>query len=263
MKKTLRITGIVFSIILMMLIVMLLSPFIFKEKFAQIIKSTANKTLRTEVNFSEMDISFFHHFPKLTITLYDFTLKSSPPFAKDTLIKARDISFGINLKSIFRGPLKITGVYLNKARIILQYNEKGASNFDIYKSSSDSTESKDTTSSTGAGAAIKIKHIAFIQTDFIYSDPSIPLKLVAHGINYSGHSLLTNDILKLNSRVKIDSFDLYYNHIPYLKSKPIKADLATTINLKSLNIKLDKNDLVIKNIPFEFKGELAFKKDGY
>src|ERR1035438_187320 len=91
MKKTLRITGIVFSIILMMLIVMLLSPFIFKEKFAQIIKSTANKTLRTEVNFSEMDISFFHHFPKLTITLYGFTLKSSPPFAKDTLIKARDI----------------------------------------------------------------------------------------------------------------------------------------------------------------------------
>jgi len=150
---------------------------------------------------------------------------------------------------------------LNKARIILQYNEAGASNFEVYNSSSDSTEKSDTTSSSGA--AIKIKHIAFIQTDFIYSDPSIPLKLVAHGINYSGNSELNNDILKLNSRVKIDSFDLYYNRVPYLKSKPIKADLATTINLNSLNIKFDKNNLMIKNIPFEFKGELAFKKVGY
>ncbi len=261
MKKILRITGIAFVIILIALLLLFFSPFIFREKFAEIIKNTANKTLRTEMNFSEMDVSFFHHFPNLTITLTDFSLKSSAPFTRDTLIKAHDISFGVNLRSVFSGPLKITMVFLNKARVILQYNETGASNFEVYNSSSDTTEKKDTTLSTGA--VIQIEHIVFVQTDFIYSDPSIPLKLVAHGINYSGSSNLNNDILKLNSRVTIDSFDFYYNHVPYLKSKPIKANLSTTINLNSLDMKFDKNDLFIKNIPFEFKGELAFKKVGY
>jgi AsmA protein len=261
MKKRLRITGFIAAIILFIFLILFFLPFLFREKFAEIIKSTANKTLRTEVNFSAMDVSFFHHFPNLTITLTNFSLKSSPPFSRDTLITARDISFGVDVMSIFKGPLKITRVYLNKARIILQYNEKGASNFDVYDSSSDSTEQNDTTPSKSA--AIQIEHIAFIQTDFIYSDASVPLKLEAHGINYSGQSDLKNDILKLNSRVKIDSFDLFYNHVPYLASKPIKGNLATTINLNSLNIKFDKDNLFIKDIPFEFKGELAFKKAGY
>ena len=261
MKKIFKITGITFACIVAMFLFLLFSPFIFRSKFSEIIKSTANKSLRTEMNFTDMDISFFHHFPNLTITLTKFSMRSSPPFSADTLIKARDISFGVNLGSIFRGPLKITRVYLNKGRVILQYNEKGASNFDVYNSSPDSTKKTDTASSSNA--SIRIEHIAFIQTDFIYSDPSIPLKLVAYGINYSGESDLNKDILRLNSRVKIDSFDLYYNHVPYLKSKPVKADLRTTINLTSLDMKLEKNDLYIKNIPFEFRGELAFKKDGY
>jgi AsmA protein len=67
----------------------------------------------------------------------------------------------------------------------------------------------------------------------------------------------------LSSNVKIDSLDFVYNHVHYLKSKPVKADLVTVINLASLNIKFEKNDLHIKDIPFDFKGEFSFRKDGY
>jgi AsmA protein len=243
------------------MIFLVCTPFIFREKFAEIVKNTANKTLRTEMNFKEMDVSFFHHFPNLTITLTDFSLKSSAPFSKDTLIKARDISFGVNLRSLFGKTIKITRVYLNKGKVVIQYNEHGASNFAVYNSSSSTAGKDDTISSKSA--ALQIEHIDFIKTDFIYSDPSVPLKFVASGINYSGKSNLSNDILRLNSRVKIDSIDLYYNHIPYLKSKPVKAELATSINMNSLSMKFEKNNFFIKNVPFEFKGELNFRKDGY
>lgn len=261
MKKALKITGITLAVLLIALLLLFLTPFVFEKKFAAIIKNTANKTLKTEMNFSEMDVSFFHHFPNLTITLTGFTLKSSAPFSRDTLIQARDISFGVNLLSTIKGPLRITRLYLNKARVVIQYNEKGASNFNVYNSPSDTTRPADTTSSPGAD--LRIEHIAFIQADFIYSDPSIPMKLIAHGINYSGTSDITNDILRLTSRVKIDSVDFYYNHLPYLKSKPVKAGLVTSINLNSLDIKLVKNDFYIKDIPFEFRGELSFQKNGY
>ena len=122
MKKSLKITGIVLAVIVAMLIFMILIPFIFKDKFAEIVKNTANKTLLTEMNFREMDVSFFHHFPNLTITLTDFSLKSSAPFSKDTLIKARNISFGVNLRSLFGKTIKITRVYLNEGKVVIQYN---------------------------------------------------------------------------------------------------------------------------------------------
>jgi AsmA protein len=261
MKKLLKITGITLAVILAVLLLLFLTPFIFEKKFEAIIKNTANKTLKTEMNFREMDLSFFHHFPNLTITLSGFSLKSSAPFSKDTLIRARDISFGVNLLSAVKGPLRITRVYLNKARVEIKYNEKGASNFDVYNSSPDTTTHADTASMPGA--SLRIEHIAFIQSDFIYSDPSIPMKLIAHGINYSGTSEVTNDILRLTSRVKIDSLDFYYNRIPYLKSKPVTAGLTTSINLNSLDMKFEKDNFSIKDIPFEFKGELAFRKNGY
>ncbi|MCX6282228.1 MAG: AsmA family protein [Bacteroidetes bacterium] len=261
MKKAVKITGISLGAVLLLLILMLLSPFIFKDKLGAIIKTTANKTLKTELNFSAMDVSFFTYFPNLTITLSDFSLKSSAPFNKDTLIKAKDVSFGVNLWSVFKGPLKITRVYLVKGKVVLQYNEKGASNFDVYASSSDTVKQTGTTSS--GEAEIKIESIAFVKTDLTYSDASIPLKITAHGINYRGKSNLSKDILKLASNVQIDSLDLEYNHVNYIKSKPVKAKLVTSININSLDMKFEKNDLTLKNIPFEFRGEFGFKKEGY
>jgi len=261
MKKTLKIGGITLVAILVVFIFLVLAPFIFKEKFAELVKSTANKTLLTEMNFSSMELSFFKHFPHFTVTLTDFSLKASAPFSQDTVIKAKEISFGVNLASMFSSPIKINRVYLNKATVILQYHESGRSNFEVYQASSDTVELSDTASA--GGASLQIENIVFNQTDFIYSDPSIPLKLVAKGINYRGKSDVTNDILKLNSKVEIDSIDVFYDQIPYIKSKPVKAELMTTINLNSLDMKFDKNDLLIKDIPFEFKGELSFRKDGY
>ncbi|MGA2824032.1 MAG: AsmA-like C-terminal region-containing protein, partial [Bacteroidales bacterium] len=261
MKKIVKITGIVLSVILIVLILMICTPFIFREKFAEVVKNTANKSLKTEMNFSSMDVSFFHHFPNLTITLTDFYLKSSSPFSKDTLISARDISFGVDLASIIHGPIKITRAYLNKGRVIIKYNEKGLSNYDVYNSSSDTAKNEKTTSNESA--SIRIKNIAFIKTDFIYSDASIPIKITAHGINYTGKSKISKDILRLASNVQIDSLDFSYNHVNYLKSKPLKAKLVTIIDLNSLNMKFEKNDLHIKDIPFEFRGEFSFRKDGY
>jgi AsmA protein len=261
MKKTIKITAITLSVILVILIFLVLTPFLFREKFAQIVKTTANKNLKTELNFSEMDVSFFHHFPNLTITLTDFSLKSSAPFTNDTLVSARDISFGVNLGSLFKGPLKINRVYLNKGRVFLKYNENGSSNFDVYNSGTDTVKKEEVPS--GESVAIKIEHIIFIKTDFIYSDPSIPMQIVAHGINYHGQSDINKDILRLASKVRIDSLDFTYNHVTYLRSKPVKADLMTSIDMNTLNMKFEKNDMHIKDIPFEFKGEFTFRKDGY
>jgi len=261
MKKTLKISGIVLLVVLIILIFLILTPFLFREKFAQVVKNTANKSLKTELNFTDMDVSFFRHFPNLTFTLTNLSLKSSVPFTHDTLIKAQDVSFGVNLLSLFHGPIRISRVYLNRAKVIIQYNEKGLSNFDVYSSSSDTTN-KSTTASSG-GASIKIEDIIFIKTEMTYYDPTVPLKIVAHGINYHGKSNINNDIMRLASKVQIDSLDVIYDRVPYIKSKPIKANLITSINLTSLNMQFERNDMHIKDIPFEFRGEFSLRKDGY
>jgi AsmA protein len=251
---------IAFSAGIVILALLLLSPFIFKERLEKTVKQTVNDLLLTELDFSAMDVSFIRHFPHLTISLSDVSLKSSAPFSADTLISAKEVAFGVNLFSLVSGPVQINKVYVDRGKITVIYNEKGESNYEVYNVSDSAAEETDTSAAT---TAIRIENIVFSRTDFVYSDPSIPLKIEALGISYRGKNEIANAIMNLSSRIRIDSLDLVYDQVPYIRSKPVAADLETRVDLKSFDMKLEKNDLTIKDIPFEFKGELNFRKNGY
>ena len=161
MKKALKITG---GILLTLLLILMIVPFLFRDRIEREVKNLANRKLKSEVNFTGMNVSFFSHFPNLTLTLTDFSLKSAAPFYKDTLISAHEIAFGVNVKSLFGKTIKITRIYFEKAKVNILYNERGAANFSVYQSSDTavSTSKKDTTSSSGA--ELNIEHIIFKDT---------------------------------------------------------------------------------------------------
>ncbi|MEI6898842.1 MAG: AsmA-like C-terminal region-containing protein, partial [Bacteroidota bacterium] len=113
------------------------------------------------------------------------------------------------------------------------------------------------------GADLKIEDISIKQSDFIYSDASIPMTIEAMGINYKGKSDIVKDILKLQSDVQINSLKVIYNSVAYIENIPVKGNLATTINLNSMQMTFQKNDLMIHDIPFKFIGQFLLRNDGY
>jgi hypothetical protein len=64
---------------------MFVTPFIFSDKIKEEIKKTANKKLAGEMNYSDVNVSFFKHFPSLTLSLNDFKLNGSAPNIKGRL----------------------------------------------------------------------------------------------------------------------------------------------------------------------------------
>jgi AsmA protein len=258
MKKTLKIFG---GILLFLLFMLIVTPFFFQDRIQQEVKNLANRTLKSEVNFAKMNVSFFSHFPKLTLTLTDFSLKSAAPF-KDTLISAHEISVGVNLKSLFEKTIVITHVYFNKAKVNILYNEQGAANFNVYESA-DTTASTSKKDTTPSGAALNIEHVFFKDCLVIYADPAVPVRVEAHGLNYSGASIATGDFFDVTSKVDIDALDIVYDQKKYLDAKPVTAKLTTKVNSKDLSVNFEKNDLMIKNIPLQFNGKFFFEKDGY
>jgi AsmA protein len=257
MKKILKISG---AALILILVLLIATPFIFKDKITREVKQFANRSLKSEFNFRDVSLSFFSRFPNLTLTVSGFSLLGSPPFEHDTLIVAREIGFGINLKSLFTDNIRINKVYLENAAIRILYNEKGLSNFDIYQTE-DSTQTKP--SDTAGGAQIHIEDITFNNCRFTYSDASIPFEVVANGLNYSGKSIYSGNIFDLSSKVKIDSLDVLYDNQLFISQKPVTAQMSTRINSDDLSIFFEKNDLKIKDIPLQFNGKFNFEKDGY
>ncbi len=64
MKKIMKYTGIV---LLSLLVLAFLIPVFFKGKIVRLVKAEINKTIEAKVDFKNVSISLFRHFPKLSI----------------------------------------------------------------------------------------------------------------------------------------------------------------------------------------------------
>lgn len=253
--KVLKITGVTIASILLL---MFLLPMLFPGRIAEQVKAFANKKLDGELSFSESNLSFFKHFPSLTVTLDDFALKGSAPYKNDTLVAAKDVSFGINLKNlIFDGDINIDEIYVSKGLINVKVNEKGQANYNVYISDKEET-SKDTT-----GTSIRLERIDIRNVALKYEDISAKVNLQARGFNYLGKGNLDKSIFDLYTEAKIESLDFTFDGEKYLENKKIDADLITKINTNSLSFVFQQNDLKINKLPISFIGKMNFLKDGY
>ena len=139
MKKVSRILlhGLkIFGICLVSILILLfLAPYLFPDTVGKEIKLWTNQSIKGDLNFTKARLSFFTHFPSLTLTLYDVDLKGSAPFQQDTLLSAEKLGFGVNLeKLIFEHQVSINKIYLNGAYFHVMVNDSGQANYNIYVS---------------------------------------------------------------------------------------------------------------------------------
>lgn len=255
MKKALKIIVITFVSLLLLLFI---TPYLFPATISKEIQKWVNKNIKGEVKFESTNLSFIKHFPSLTLSLHNFTLKGSAPFEKDTLLYSQDIAFRLDLSTIFSAQIKIDQVFIDDAIINVQVDEKGNANYNVYQSTAKATTKKDTGSTE-----IKIDGIFINRSNLVYNDHSIPMLVNVKGLNYAGKGDLSRAIFDLQSQAQIDSLDIYYNNTPYLLHKTVNAKLITKINTNSLDLLFNENNLKINSLPISFIGKFSFLKDGY
>ncbi|HKC36649.1 MAG TPA: hypothetical protein VKB95_11325, partial [Chitinophagaceae bacterium] len=94
LRKTLKITGI---ILLVLIAAAFLIPVLFKKQITALIKKEINKSLVAKVDFRDVRLSLFRHFPKVSIALDELSIVGTNEFAKDTLISAKTFDASVNL----------------------------------------------------------------------------------------------------------------------------------------------------------------------
>lgn len=253
--RILKITGITIGSIIVLLFLL---PVLFPGKIAQEVKSFANQKLKGELDFKEANLSFFNHFPSLTLTLTDFSLKGSAPYKSETLLSANEVAFGINIKSLlFDKKVTIDKIYVSDALVNVKVNAKGEANYNVYNSEEETPKKESSDSS------LRLEKIAIENTHIIYDDKSTKILIDAKGFNYVGNGDLDKSIFDLYTEADIESFDFTYDGEQYLKNKKVNADLITKINTNSLAFVFEQNNLKINKLPVEFKGRFDFLSNGY
>lgn len=242
------------------LFLMFIIPILFPGTISKQVKIFANKHLAGELDYKKTHLTFFRHFPSLTVAVDDVLLKGSKPFQQDTLLAAKEVAVGINLKNlIFDGEVKIDEIYVTDSFVNVFVNTKGEANYNVYVSKP-SNKAKDTTE---AGASIKLDLIKFRNIDVKYNDHAARVLVDAKGLNYTGKGGLSQDVFDLETDLDINKLDFSLDRIWYAKQKTLHADLITRINTNALTFVLRKNELRINELPLKFTGFLSILKDGY
>lgn len=266
MKKLLRITWrwlrYAFAVLGLLLLLMALLPWLFPGPITRSVKSWANQSLDARLDFSKTHLSFFRHFPALTVSLDDVSLTGSPPFSKDTLLRARELALGINLWSVFfEEQTHIDKIFLTEGRLDVQVNEKGEANYNVYRSKP--ATAKPSTTSDSSSASLKLEAIILDEVDVVYRDESVGILLVADKLEYEGTGDLEKALFELDSHLEAEAVDFVFDGSYYLRRKQLRADLVTRINTNSLQLIFERNLLRINRLPVEFTGHFDFLADGY
>ncbi|MBS1565155.1 MAG: AsmA family protein, partial [Bacteroidetes bacterium] len=243
LKKTLKITLIV---LLVLLGVAFAAPFVFKGKIIKIAKEQINKKLTAAVDFSDLDISFFRHFPRVSVALTGLQVVGTEEFAKDTLISARNIDVALNLMSVIKGSdFKIYSINVNDPRIHVIVTKDGKANYNIMKpDTAAATPSSDTSSSF----SMKLASYAIKNGYIKYDDATSGMSSEIVNLDHEGSGDFTADLFTLSTKTTADAVDFSYGGIPYLHRTraSIDADIQVDAKTSKYSFKTDKiavNDL--------------------
>ncbi len=255
-KKVLKITGIV---ILVLLAAAFIIPIAFKKQITELVKKEINKNLNAKVEFTDVNLSVFRHFPKVSISIKELSVVGVDEFAKDTLVATKNFDASVNLISVIKGKdIKVSGVYLESPRIHALVTKEGKANWDIAKADTSTSASSDTSTSAFKMTLQKYE----IKDGYIYyKDASSDMSAEIVGLNHKGSGDFTQDEFTLSTSTNTESSSFTYATIPYLNNTKAKIGADIKIDTKTNTYTFKTDDIELNNLKVSADGSFQLVND--
>ncbi len=255
MKKALKIAGIA---LLSILTIAFATPLLFKGKIVKIIKSSINESINATVDFEDIDISLFRHFPKLAVGINNLSVVGKDDFIKDTLVKADKLDLSLNFWSVVTGnEIGIYAIDIKSPKVNTIVNKQGKVNWEIVIPG-DSALTKDEKSKE---LKLKLDHYSIDNGILNYSNYEGNMFLNFENIQHTGKGDFNADIFTLVTKTNIDKLTYIMNGIPYINEAKTNADIDLQVNTKESKFTFNTDKINLNDLNIATKGYFQFVND--
>jgi hypothetical protein len=245
--------------ILVLLILIIIAPFIFKDKIVALVKEEANKNLNAKVDFGDFDLTLFSSFPDFRFVINKVNVIGVDSFANDTLAYIDQLKLDINLKSVIAGDkYQVNSIVIDKARILGKVLYNGKANWDIAKPSTDSTGAP--TPSEPSKFAAKLEELKIKDAYIVYNDEQGGMYARLEGFNYELNADVTQDIYNTKNILDIAKTTFRMSGMNYLKDVHVKADMALNMDMPNMKFTFKENSFSLNDLTLNWNGWLAMPK---
>jgi hypothetical protein len=245
MKRVLAIVGGLLALVLVLLLVL---PLLFKNQIVARAKEAANRSVNARVDWRDAGLSFFRHFPNLTLRLDDLTVANRGRFQGDTLAAVRHLGVVLSLPSVVSyavsgKPIVVRGVELDQPRLSLIALEDGTANWSITDTSSQSPDA-----SRQKAMNVSLRDVQIRDGAISFDNRRAKLKATLKGYDQSLSGDFSQKQVAVKTKAEADTVNVSFAGMPYLNrvrmglDADVAADLANKVyTLKTTDLSL--NDL--------------------
>ncbi len=255
--KILKITGIT---LLAIIAIIWAAPYLLKGKITGLIKSAASKDLKADINFSGVDISWFHHFPNLTIGVNDLAVTCVGEFQGDSLISAKRLDILCSVRSFLSGDsIKIYSITAIEPRVHARTHKGGHSNWNILKSAGSSNGYND---SSARSFELDLQRYAIHKGYVDYLDERKDFHIEVFNLEHDGRGDFNSDqfTLKTKSTADVVNFNLK-SIIPFQVTAKTSIDLTLHVDNTTHTYSFNTDQVLLNELKMHSEGFFQWIND--
>ena len=249
MKRSTRILTVVAALLGIVLLLLIVLPLIFRDRIAERVKLEANRSVNARVDWRDVGLSFFRHFPNLTLRLDGLTVAGLGKFQGDTLAAIDHLGLALSLPSVLSNvigggekPIVVRSIELEHPRLSLIKLPDGTANWDIGKKTAQAQEP------AAKPMAVSLRRFTIRDGAIVFDNRQARLKASLAGYDQSLSGDFSQQRAVVRTEAEADTVSLSFAGVPYLTRVKLgltadaDADLANKrYSLRGTELRL--NDL--------------------
>ncbi|HLT52117.1 MAG TPA: AsmA family protein, partial [Arenibacter sp.] len=252
-KKVLKIVG---GILLVVILLLIATPFFLKGKIADIIKNKVNSSINASFDFADADLTLFSSFPNAQVNLTDITLINKAPFLGDTLFAAKKVALTMSIKELFKDatePIGIKSLQLDGGLINIKVDEEENANYDIALDGEGTEAVASNTDTAQTGFTLSLESYGIQETLIKYKDAKSGMYLEVADMNHKGKGDLSLEKSELDTETSaLVSFVM--DSTEYLDRNPVQLKALIGVDLNENKYTFLKNEAIINQLALVFDG---------
>jgi hypothetical protein len=248
-----KIIKIVLIGLLVLIVAAFAMPYLFKGQIVTLVKKEINKKINAKVDFKDVDISFFRHFPKVAVGLDDLQVICTGVFAVDTLVSAKRIDAALNIMSVINGKdITIYSVSVESPSIHAIINKDSLVNWDIMK--------PDTAASAATGEKpfkMALQQYGLQNAYISYKDETAGIGTEIFNLNHDGSGDFTSELFTLKTSTSADAVTVTYGGVAFLSDAKVVADADIQVDNKNNTYRFTTDKVTVNALKISGEGSIT------
>ncbi len=257
------------SVLAALVLLIFLGPTLFKGKITEIVKHEANEMLVAKLDFQDLNLSLWRHFPHASIELTGLKLTADERFGNEDILSADRVSAVVKLTSLFSDDgIEITKVFIRRPYVNGKKNADGQVNWDIMKPDDEpeaeevETPEKESAAEEPSGFKLQLKDFRIQDAGIRYADDSSHLYVSTSPVSLTlkGDLSAAQSLLQLELGLK--KVNLTSGSAQLVKDVDLGLIAEVAADLENNRFEFKDNRLDINDIELTLDGWAALLEEG-